>query len=179
MALLQRNVVVEGGNSMRKFIFIYALYTMTRRCLYWEGERVKSLAIDTAALDTQRKMFWCFFWANRKAIRTEGCAPFLIEKIMFGDTAFTAESGKILTLSNEVLTTIEENMNRGESVKFTIRMGTETFDFTFHNNVFSVAAQRNQEIEAEIIESLHEELIRGKPNFCSSFLKRVGITLQI
>jgi hypothetical protein len=42
-----------------------------------------------------------------------------------------------------------------------------------------VATRRNKEMEAEIIESLHEELIRGKPKICSSFPKRLGLGIQL
>lgn len=138
---------------------------------------MKSLTLDTD-LDVRRKLIWCFFWANRRAIRTEGCAPFRVEKIVSGDATYTPEPGRIITLSDDVLKQVENDMNGGKTVDFTITIGAETFDITFHKNVFSVAAQRTKEIEAEIIESLHEELIRGKPNFCSSFLKRIGIDVQ-
>jgi hypothetical protein len=137
---------------------------------------MKSLTLDTD-LDARRKLLWCFFWANRKAIRTEGCAPFRIKKIVSGDATYMPESGRLLKLSDDVLKQVEEDMNGGKPVDFVITMGAETFDITFYRNVFSVAAQRTKEIEAEIIERLQEELIRGKPNFCASFLKRIGIDM--
>ena len=139
---------------------------------------MKSLALDTE-LDVRRKLLWCFFWANRRAIRTEGCAPFRVEKIVSGDATYTPESGRIITLSDDILEQVENDMNGGKTVNFTITMGAETFDITFYRNVFSVATRRNKEMEAEIIESLHEELIRGKPNFCASFLKRIGIDMNL
>ncbi|MBN1763186.1 MAG: hypothetical protein JW878_08970 [Methanomicrobia archaeon] len=139
---------------------------------------MKSLTLDTE-LDVRRKLLWCLFWANRKAIRTEGCAPFRIEKIATGEALYHSEQGKLLRLSGEVLEKVEKDMNGGKPVDFTITIGAETFDITFYRNVFSVTTRRNKEMEAEIIESLHEELIRGKPNFCASFLKRIGIDMTL
>ena len=160
---------------MEKFILSYVLIGIQ------ESEKVlamKSLTLDTD-LDTRRKLLWCFFWANRKAIRTEGCAPFRIEKIATGEALYHSEPGNLLRLSEEVLEKVENDMNGGKPVDFVITMGAETFDITFYKNVFSVATRRNKEMEAEIIESLHEELTRGKPNFCASFLKRIGIDMTL
>lgn len=137
---------------------------------------MKSLTLDTD-LDARRKLLWCFFWANRKAIRTEGCAPLRIEKIVSGDATYMPEPGGLLKLSDDVLKQVEEDMNGDKTVDFVITIGAETFEITFYKNVFSVAAQRTKEIETEIIERLHEELIQGKPNFCASFLKRIGIDI--
>jgi hypothetical protein len=139
---------------------------------------MKSLKIDTD-MDTKRELLWCFFWANRKAIRTEGCAPFMIERIVSGGTTYISEPNKILKLTDTILGQVEKDMKGEKNVQFTIRIGNETFDLAFHHNVFSVIAYKNKEIETEIIESLHEELIRGKPNFCSSFLKRIGIDMHV
>lgn len=53
--------------------------------------------------DFKRKLLWCFFWANRKAIRTEGCAPFLFDKIVTSEATYAPEIGNILKLSNDLL----------------------------------------------------------------------------
>ena len=139
---------------------------------------MKSLTLDTD-LDVRRKLLWCLFWANRKAIRTEGCAPFRVDKIATDEALYHSEPGKLLKLSDEVLERVEIDMNGGKPVDFTITIGAETFDITFYKNVFSVATRRNKEMEAEIIESLHEELIRGKQKICPSFLKRMGLGIQL
>lgn len=138
---------------------------------------MQSLSIDPG-MAVRRKLIWCFFWTNRKAIRTEGCAPFHIQEIVSGGTAFSPEHGGALNLTDELLYRIESDLNARKRVAFTIKLGAEIFDLTFQNDVLSVAARRNRELEAEIIESLHEEMVRGKPNFCASFLKRLGIDLH-
>jgi hypothetical protein len=138
---------------------------------------MQSLSIDPG-MAVRRKLIWCFFWTNRKAIRTEGCAPFHINKIVSGETTFSPEHGGVLNLTDELLHRIEGDLNARKRVGFTIKLGAETFDLTFHNDLLSVAARRNRELEVEIIESLQEELMRGKPNFCASFIKRLGIDLH-
>jgi len=139
---------------------------------------MKSIKIDKD-MDLKRKLLWCFFWTNRKAIRTEGCAPFLIKKIVTSDATYAPEPGKILKLSNDIFKNIEKDMGVGKIVEFKIEIGNENFDISFQNKVFSVSTKRNKEIEEGIIESLNEELKRGKPNICSSFPQRVGIDVQI
>jgi hypothetical protein len=139
---------------------------------------MKSITIDDMR-DFKQKVLWCLFWANRKAIRTEGCAPFLIEKISTSETTYAPEPGKILALSNSIFKNIEREMEGGNIVEFKIKMGHETFDITFEQNVFSVSTKRNKEIEAEITECLNEELKKGKPKFCPSFPERVGADIQL
>jgi hypothetical protein len=139
---------------------------------------MRSIPIDDTR-DFKQKVLWCFFWANRKAIRTEGCAPFLIEQISTSETTYAPEPGKILALSNSIFDTIEREMEGGKIVEFKIKMGNEIFDLTFEKNVFSVSTKRNKEIEAEIIECLNEELRKGKPKICPSFPERVGADMQL
>ncbi len=138
---------------------------------------MKSIKIDDPR-DFKQKLLWCFFWTNRKAIRTEGCAPFLIEKISTGKTTYSSQPGKLLSLSTDILQDIGADMEGGKTVEFTIKMGAETFDMAFQNNVFSVVTKRNKDIETEIIECLNDELKKGKPKICPSFPQRVGIDTQ-
>ena len=142
-----------------------------------EGGTMQSLSINPG-MAMRWKLIWCFFWTNRKAIRTEGCAPFQIQKIVSGEITFSSEHGNVLKLTDELLYRIEDDLNAKKPVAFTIKLGLETFDLAVHNDVLSVAARRNRELEVEIIESLQEEMMRGKPNFCSSFLKRLGNDLH-
>jgi len=137
---------------------------------------MKSIKIDKD-MDLKRKLLWCFFWTNRKAIRTEGCAPFLIERIVTGDATYASESEKILRLSKGILKNIEKNMEVGNIVEFKIKIGDENFDISFQSNVFSVSTKRNKEIEEEIVEKLKEEIKREKPSIYSSFPQRVGIDI--
>jgi hypothetical protein len=135
---------------------------------------MKSIEIDRD-MDFKKKLLWCFFWANRKAVRTEGCAPFLIEKIVTREAVYAPEDGELLKLSNGTLKHIEKDMEVEKLVEFKIKIGNENFDITFQDNLFSVSTTRNKEIEEEIIESLTEELRRRKPRVCSSFPQRVGM----
>ena len=137
---------------------------------------VKSIKIDKD-MDFEQKLLLCLYWTNRKAIRTEGCAPFLIKKIVTSDATHAPEPGKFLRLSNDILKNIEKNMEVGKTVEFKIKIGDENFDISFQNNVFSVSTKRNKEIEEEIVEKLKEEIEREKPNICSSFPQRVGIDI--
>jgi hypothetical protein len=132
------------------------------------------LALDTSR-DARRNLLWCFFWANRKAIRTEGCAPFVIEKVATGAQTFTLEPGKSLVLTASLLATIEADMGMGKPVAFTIKMGAETFEIAFHKDLLSVSTQRTKTIEEEIIECLKDDLKRGKQRICASFFQRLGI----
>jgi len=138
---------------------------------------MKSIIIDKD-MDLKRKLLLCLFWTNRKAIRTEGCAPFLIKKVVTSDATYVPEPGKILKLSNNIFKNIEKNMEAGKIVEFEMEIGNENFHTSFHNKVFSVSTKRNKEIEEEIIEKLKEEMEREKPNICSSFPLRVGISTQ-
>lgn len=137
---------------------------------------MKSIKIDKD-IDFKQKLLLCLYWTNRKAIRTEGCAPFLIERIVTGDATYASESGKILRLSKGILKNIEKNMEVGNIVEFKIKIGDENFDISFQSNVFSVSTKRNKEIEEEIVEKLKEEIKREKPNIYSSFPQRVGIDI--
>ena len=135
---------------------------------------MKSLELDRD-MEFKKKLLWCFFWANRKAVRTEGCAPFRIEKIVTREAVYAPEGGELLKLSNGTLKDIEKDMEVEKLVEFKIKIGNENFDITFQDNLFSVSTTRNKEIEEEIIESLTEELRKGKPRVCSSFPQRVGM----
>ena len=130
-------------------------------------------------LDFKRKLLWCLFWANRKAIRTEGCAPFLFTEIITSEATYAPEIGKILKLSNDLLQKIEKEIEGGGVVEFKINMGDENFDLSFQENVFSVSTRRNKEIEAEIIESLNDDMNRGRTKICPSFSQRAGIDIHL
>jgi hypothetical protein len=139
---------------------------------------MQSLTIDDPR-DFKQKLFWCLFWANRKAIRSEGCAPLVIEKIVANEVTYAAEPGAILRLSQDLLKKIEEGIQVGNMVAITIKMGAETFDMSFKHNVFSISTRKNKDMEAEIIECLREELRTGKPKICSSFPQRIGSDMKV
>jgi len=139
---------------------------------------MKSIKVDDPR-GFKQKFLWCLFWANRKTIRTEGCAPFSIEEIVTSKTTYVPELGKILTLSNSLFEDLEKETVVGNKVEITIKMGAETFDIAFKDNVFSVATRRSKEIEEEIVECLNGELKRGKPKICPSFPQRIGSNIQV
>ncbi|MBM4241220.1 MAG: hypothetical protein FJ150_06115 [Euryarchaeota archaeon] len=112
------------------------------------------------------------FWTNRKAARTEGCAPFFIKKIITKDSTYTPEPGKLLKLSQEILDDILDDMDAGKPVDFELNIGNEILQAQIKDDFFSVSAKKNSEIEDEIIEKL-EELKREHPNFCQTFIPRV------
>jgi hypothetical protein len=56
---------------------------------------MKSVEI-TGNMDSKRKLLMGLFWTNRKGVRSEGCAPFLIEKIETENNTYTPEEGKFL-----------------------------------------------------------------------------------
>ncbi|HDS44881.1 MAG TPA: hypothetical protein ENN68_02090 [Methanomicrobia archaeon] len=139
---------------------------------------MQSLSIDLN-MAVRRKLIWCFYWTSRKAIRTEGCAPFLIKRILSGETTINPEPGYALTLTDELLQRVEDDLKAGKRVSFTIKQGAEMFELVFQNHLFSVAAHRNSELAEEIIESLQDDLMQGQPNFCTAFVKRLRVDLYV
>ena len=139
---------------------------------------MKSLTVKTDS-DCKRELLWCFFWTNRKAIRTEGCAPFLIEGISTSETTYAPGPGKTVTVSDGLFKSIEADMKIGKRVEFKIKIGAESFGIAFQNDVFTVSTKRHKELEEEIIESLKEDLERGKLKICPSFPQRVSVALQL
>lgn len=135
---------------------------------------MKSMEI-TGNMETKKKLLTALFWTNRKGARTEGCAPFLIEKISTDNETYTAEGKKFLKLNDEILEDVLGNMENGKSVDFVLNLGEETFNATISDNAFSISAEKSKELEDEIIEKLETEMQRKYPNVCESFFPRVGV----
>ena len=135
---------------------------------------MKSLEIS-GNMDSRRKMLMSLFWTNRKSVRTEGCAPFLIEKITTDDNTYTAEGNKYIKLTGDILDKVLEDIENYKSVEFDIILGEENIKAIFKDNVFSVETTKTKELEDEIIEKLEQEEKRKYPNICLSFPPRVGI----
>ncbi len=135
---------------------------------------MKSMEI-TGNMDSKRKLLTILFWTNRKGARTEGCAPFLIEKITTEDNTYNAEEHKFLKLTDEVLNNVLDNLENKKKVDFVLKLGEETFNASISHNAFSVSTEKSKELEEEIIEKLEQELKRKYPNVCESFPPRVGI----
>lgn len=135
---------------------------------------MKSMEI-TGNMDSKRKLLTALFWTNRKGARTEGCAPFLIEKVSTEDETYTAEEGKFLKINDEILNDILDNMENQKKVDFILKLGKETFNASLGHNAFSISVERSKELEEEIIEKLEMEMKKKYPNICDSFPPRVGI----
>ncbi len=135
---------------------------------------MKSMEI-TGNMETKKKLLTALFWTNRKGARTEGCAPFLIEKISTDNKTYTAEGKKFLKLNDEIMEDVLGNMENGKSVDFVLNLGEETFNASISDNTFSVSAEKSKELEDEIIEKLETEMQRKYPNVCESFFPRVGV----
>ncbi|MGB9938197.1 MAG: hypothetical protein ACPK7O_10820 [Methanobacterium sp.] len=135
---------------------------------------MKSIEI-TGNMDSKRKLLMSLFWTNRKGVRTEGCAPFLIEKIVSGEKVYTAENNKYLKLSGDILDEVLDSIENKKSVEFEIKLGEEDIKAKFHDNIFYVETTKTKELEDEIIEKLEMEEKRKYPNICFSFPPRVGI----
>lgn len=135
---------------------------------------MKSLEI-TGNMDAKRKLLTALFWTNRKGARTEGCAPFLIEKIKTEDKTYTADENKFLKFNDEILNDVLNNIEGHKNVDLVLQLGEETFDASLSHDAFSVSARKSKELEDEIIEKLEMEMKRKYPNICESFYPRVGI----
>jgi len=133
---------------------------------------MKNLEFDSA-LDSRKKLMTILFWTNRKTARTEGCAPFLIKKIVTSKETYTPEDPKLLKLTNEIIDDILESMDENKPVKFEISMGNEYITTEIEGNILTVNTENNLEIEDEIIEKLDQELNKKYPSICESFKPRV------
>jgi hypothetical protein len=133
---------------------------------------MKTLEFDTN-MNSGKKLMTILFWTNRKAARTEGCAPFLLKKIVTEENIYTPEDPKLLKLSDNILNDIIKSMDKKKPVKFEILMGTEYIKAEIQENSFSVSTEHSEEIEDEIVEKLDTQLNKKFPSICESFKPRV------
>ena len=133
---------------------------------------MKTLEFDSQ-MDSRKKLMTILFWINRKAARTEGCAPFLLKKIVTEENTYTPEDPKTLKLTDAILDDIVQSIDQDQPVKFEILMGTEYINAEIDGNIFTVNTEHSEEIEEEIIEKLDTELNKKFPSICESFKPRV------
>ena len=126
-----------------------------------------------SGLDPRKKLMVILFWTNRKAARTEGCAAFLLKKIITPERTYAAEGTRLLKLSDEILDDLEKNIGNDKPVYFEINIGDEFIEASLDGNIFTVSAEKSSEIEEEIIEKLYLELGKKYPSVCESFAPRV------
>ena len=133
---------------------------------------MKTLEFDSP-MDSRKKLMTILFWTNRKAARTEGCAPFLLKKIVTEENTYTPEEPKTLKLTDAIIDDIVQSIDQNKPVKFEILMGTEHINSEIDGNLFTVNTEHSEEIEEEIIEKLDTELNKKFPSICESFKPRV------
>ena len=133
---------------------------------------MKTLEFDST-MDSRKKLMTILFWTNRKAARTEGCAPFLLKKIVTEENTYTPEEPKTLKLTDAIIDDIVQSIDQDKPVKFEILMGTEHINSEIDGNLFTVNTEHSEEIEEEIIEKLDTELNKKFPSICESFKPRV------
>ena len=124
-------------------------------------------------MDSKQRLILSLFWTNRKGARAEGCAPFLVKKIITEKNNYAPDGEKLLKLSEDILDDILDDMNSGRRVDLEMELGEETFNATIGKDCFSISAKKDPELEDEIIEKLESELNRKYPNFCETFIPRV------
>lgn len=135
---------------------------------------MKSVEIN-ADMDSKRKLLMGLFWTNRKAASTEGCAPFLIQKIKTKSTTYIANETQCLKLDSEILGHVLMKVDDFERVEFYINLGEEDIKITIHQDIFSVSTAKTKELEDEIIAKIKREAKKKYPNICSKFPRRIGI----
>jgi hypothetical protein len=133
---------------------------------------MKTLEFDSP-LDSRKKLMTVLFWTNRKAARTEGCAPFLLKKISTEGNTYVPDKPKLLKLTDPIIDDIIKSMDENKSVKFEMQMGTEYIKANIEGNLFSVSTEHSEEIEEEIVDKLDNELNKKFPSLCESFKPRV------
>ena len=125
-------------------------------------------------ISPKRKIIMGLYWINKKAASTEGCEPFLIEKIITGTNTHVSKKNKFLKLSPNVLDDILYNVECQNEVEFKIKFGKEDIRLSISKNAFFISSIK-KELEIEIAEKLELEGKKMFPGICSKFPHRVGI----
>jgi hypothetical protein len=133
---------------------------------------MKTLEFDSP-LDSRKKLMTVLFWTNRKAARTEGCAPFLLKKISTEENTYVPEEPKLLKLTDPIIDDIIKTIDENKPVTVEMQMGTEYITTNIEGNQFSVNTEHSEEIEEEIVDKLDNELNKKFPSICESFKPRV------
>lgn len=133
---------------------------------------MKSLEFESG-MDNERKVMVALFWTNRKAARTEGCAPFRIKKIETANETYTPDGRKLLKLSDEIMADMVQTLDEGKSIPMVFNIGEEKLNVVLSADSYSVSVEKSPEIEEEIIEKLEMEFPKKFANLCDSFKPRV------
>jgi len=100
--------------------------------------------------DPEKKIVVSLFWTVRKTIREEGCAPVRITSIRTSKRTYEPEGRKLLKLSDDILDDIISDIERGNTVEFSMTMGQESLRIWIDSETFAVEASRTPELEEEI-----------------------------
>ena len=100
-----------------------------------------------SGLEPKKKLMVVLFWTNRKAARTEGCAPFRIMKITTPEKTYTPEGKKLLKLSDEILDELEKEIEADNPLYMELSIGNEVIEATLEGDTFTVSTQVSEEIE--------------------------------
>jgi len=133
---------------------------------------MKSVNFESG-LDNERKVMVTIFWTNRKAARTEGCAPFRIKRIETENETYTPSGNKLLKISDDIMKDMVQTLDAGKSIPMEFNIGEENINVSLSADSFSVSVEKSPEIEEEIIEKLEMELTKKFPSLCDSFKPRV------
>lgn len=133
---------------------------------------MKQVEFDSG-LESSKKVMVSIFWTNRKAARTEGCAPFLIKKINTSQNSYSPEGTKLLKITDAIMDDMAQTLDAGETVEMEFSIGEETINASLSADAFTVSAIKSPEIEAEIVEKLKMEMQKKFPSLCDSFAPRV------
>jgi hypothetical protein len=133
---------------------------------------MKSLEFESG-MDNSRKVMVALFWTNRKAARTEGCAPFRIKKIETATETYTPQGTKLLKISDEIMDDMVKTLDAGKSIPMELDIGEEKISVILSADSYSVSVEKSPEIEEEIIEKLEMEFPKKFANLCDSFKPRV------
>jgi len=133
---------------------------------------MKSLEFESG-MDNEKKVMVTLFWTNRKAARTEGCAPFLIKKIETANKTYTPDGNKLLKISDDIMEDMVKTLDTGKAIPMKFNIGEENLSVILSADSFSVSVEKSPEIEEEIIEKLEMEFPKKFPSLCDSFKPRV------
>jgi len=136
------------------------------------GDLMKSIKFK-GSHDPEKKIVVSLFWTVRKTIREEGCAPVRITSIRTSKRTYEPEGRKLLKLSDEIMEDIIGDIERGNTVEFSMTMGQESLRLWIDNEAFTVETSRTPELEEEIVEKLEHETSKLTPDFCQTFLPKI------
>ena len=124
-------------------------------------------------IEFEKKVLLCIYWTARKAVTTEGCAPFYFKKIATPSKIYRPNPRKLLKLSPELISTIQKELEDYKHLEIEMNIGNENLNANFKNNDFSISTTENKELEIEIADKINEQFKKKYPRTCPQFIRRV------